>query len=308
MRKLFAVILLAITTAVSAADSPDAPDQKQESKSVKPTTKPAESEFPSPAELVRKMKLAEKKKASQSKVAFFNLSRPVSEKPADFSLFGDDSSLTLRNLIDRLRTAQKDQNVKAVLMTLGAETKISLSQAQEVRDTLAAIVKDGKPCYIYADGFDTPAYTLASGANHICMLEGGEIEMPGVGLEVTFLKGLFDKLGVKADYVQIGEYKGADEEYTRTEASEELKGELNKLSDALYNQIVDGIAGSRKISKDKVKELIDQSIVTGKEAKEAGLVDVLTDEDGLRPLLTKDLGNDVDLLNDFGRPAALTWI
>ena len=64
------------------------------------------------------------------------------------------------------------------------------------------------------------------------MLEGGEIMIPGVGLEATFYKGLFDKIGVKADYVQIGEYKGADEEYTRTEASPELKGELNQLTES----------------------------------------------------------------------------
>src|SRR4051812_43505718 len=132
MKKLIAIFLLAVTTVVFAADSPDAPDSKQDSKAVKPTTKPAdkpaENEFPSAAELVRKMKQAEKKKASLAKVAYFNLSRPVAEKPADFSLFGDDSSLTLRNLMERLRTAQKDQNVKAVLMTLGAETQINFSQ------------------------------------------------------------------------------------------------------------------------------------------------------------------------------------
>src|SRR6476661_6174946 len=147
MKKLIAVFLLALTTVVIAADGPDAPESKQDSKAVKPTTQPAEKEFPSAAELVRKMKQAQKKKASMAKVAYFNLSKPVAEKPADFTLFGDDGSLTLRNLLERLRTAQKDQNVKAVLMTLGAETQISLSQAQEVRDTLAAIVKDGKPCY-----------------------------------------------------------------------------------------------------------------------------------------------------------------
>jgi len=303
MKKLFAVLVLAVTTAVFAADTPDTSDSKPDSKSVTPTTKPAENEFPSAADLVRKLKQADKKKASLSKVAYFNLAKPVGEKPADFTLFGDDGSLTLRTLVERLRTAQKDKNVKAVLMTFGAETQFNYSQAQELRDTLASIVKSGKPCYVYADGYDTPAYTVASGANHICMLEGGEMELPGVGMEVTFLKGLFDKLGVKADYVQIGEYKGADEEYTRTEASEELKGELNKLTDSLYNQIVDGISKSRNISKDKVKQLIDQTIITGKEAKDAGLVDTLIDQDGMRSLITKDLGNDIDILNDFGRPA-----
>ena len=101
------------------------------------------------------------------------------------------------------------------------------SQAQELRNALRDLTKAGKATYVYADGYDTDTYIVASGAKHICMLEGGEIMIPGVGLETTFYKSLFDKVGVKADYVQIGEFKGADEEYTRTEASPELKGETH---------------------------------------------------------------------------------
>jgi len=305
MKRLIVGLLLLVTSVAFARDDANETDSKDQGNTAKrsATTQPAKDEFPSPAELVRRMKQADKKKASLSKVAFFNLVRPVEEKPADFSLFGDDGSMTLRSLLDRLHMAQSDSSVKAVLITLGAESQVSFSQAQEIRDALAAVVKSGKPCYVYADSFDTPSYTLASGANHICMLEGGEIMVPGVGLEMMFYKGLFDKLGVKADYVQIGEYKGADEEYTRTEASEELKGELTKLTDALYGQIVEGIARHRNIPEAKVQELVDQTIITGKEAKERGFVDELVDEDGLRQLMKKQLNNDVDLLNDFGRPA-----
>ena len=85
--------------------------------------------------------------------------------------------------------------------------------------------------------------------------------IPGIGMEAQFYKGIFDKVGVKADYVQIGEYKGAEEPYTRTAPSEELKGELNKLVDSLYDQIVDGIATNRNLPKDEVKRLIDDTIV-----------------------------------------------
>ena len=308
MKIMLSALVLALT-AVALAD--DAPDGAQEAKpdttasARHPATQPSvvADEFPSPAELIRKMKQLERKKAGLSKIAFFSLARPIAEKPAEFSLFGDDGSLTLRSLLDRLHLAGQDNDVKGVLLTLGADSGVNYAQAQEIRDALAALVKQGKPVFVYADSYDTPSYTLATGANHVCMLEGGEIMVPGVGMEVTFYKGLMDKLGVKADYVQIGEYKGADEEYTRAEASEELKGELNKLTGALYEQIVDGISSHRKLPKSQVQKLIDQTIVTGQAAKDDGFVDELVDEDGLRPLLKKAMGNDIDLLNDFGRPA-----
>ena len=276
---------------------------RAESPSAKtPATGPSSSsEFPSPAELMKKLKAEKDAKSKLSKVVFFDLSEPVEEKPADFSLFGDEH-LTTHTLVERLRRAKDDKNIKAVLLTIG-EPGLNLSQAQEVRDGLLELKKAGKPSFVYADSYETATYTIASGASDACMLEGGEIMIPGVGMETMFYKGLMDKLGVKADYVQIGEYKGADEEYTRTAPSDELKGELSRLTDALYEQIVEGISSSRHISRDTVKETIDETILTGKSAKDRGFIDHLIDQDGLRELITKKLGNDIDLITDYGSVA-----
>ena len=306
MKTVIAAILMA--TAVMAwargEDQPEGPATHKTAATLKsPATQPLSDEFPTPAELVRKMKELDKQKAALSKVAYFNLDRPIEEQPAAFTLFGDDGSMTLHSLLERLNKAGRDPDIKAVLITLGAGSGVNYSQAQEIRHALAAVVKAGKPCFVYADGYDTPSYTLASGANHVCLLAGGEVQIPGVGMEVTFLKGLFDKVGVKADYVQIGEYKGADEEYTRTEASEELKGELTKLTDALYAQIVEGISRYRHIPREKVQAIVDDTIVTGDQAKERGLVDHLCDQDDLRPLIAKTLGKEIDLVADYGRQA-----
>ena len=276
-----------------------------------PSTNPAESplkelreeikaDLPSPAELMRKMKEAKEKRSQQAKVAFFDLSEPVVEQPAAFSLFGDPR-LTVRTLVERLHQAKADKDVKGVLVTLG-ESGLGLAQAQEVRDALKAVKKAGKPVFVYADSYDTTSYMVASGASDIVLLEGGEIMLPGVGIESMFLRGLLDKVGVKADYVQIGEYKGADEEYTRTEATAELRGEMNKLVEAIYGQIVAGIAENRKISPDVVKQTIDELILTGRNAKSRGFVDHLTDQDGLRELIGKKLGGDIELLTTYGQP------
>ena len=305
-RWILATLVVGLTFAVGRAEEPSrtgAEARRGAATMKSASTQPAAEEFPTPADLVKRLKKVEKEKAALAKVAYFNLNRPVEEKPADFSLFGDDGSLTLRSLLERLNQARQDADVKAVLITLSAQSGVNYSQAQELRGALAAIVKAGKPVFVYADGYDTPTYTMATGADHVCMLQGGEIEIPGVGMEVTFLKGLFDKIGVKADYVQIGEYKGADEEYTRTEASEELKGELTRLTDSLYRQIVGGISHYRHISPDKVQAMVDETIVTGDAAKERGLVDHLIDEDDLRPLITKTVGRDIDVISDYGRSA-----
>jgi protease-4 len=270
-------------------------DDKKEA--AKATTKPAEK-LSSPAELIRRMKAQQEAESKKLQVAHFNLDEPVVERAPAFSFFGENQ-ITIHSLIDRLHQARDDKKLRAVLITFG-NTGFSFSQAQEIRGALDELRKTGKRTFVYADAYDTAGYTAASGATDICILGGGEMMMPGVGLETMFYKGLFDKIGVGADYVQIGEYKGAEEPYTRTAPSDELRGELNKLVDSLYSQIIDGIATHRNLPKDAVKAAIDEAILTAKSAKERRLVDHLVDEDGLRALLKDELGTEYNLIRDYG--------
>jgi protease-4 len=258
------------------------------------------NKFPTPAELMAKIQAAQKKVDDQPKVAYFDLSGQMGEKPADYNFFGGDpTALTLRVLIDRLEKARQDGDVHAVLLRLGDGT-LNLSQAMELRDELGALHRDGKRTFVYADSYDTSSYIAACGASDVCMMEGGEILIPGVGFETMFAKGLLDKVGVKADFVQIGEYKGADEEFTRTDASDELKGQLNKLADSLYGQIIDTISASRKLKVEDVRAVVDNALIPGDEAKAAGLVDHLVDAGSIRDLMASELGQKVNLVTDYG--------
>ncbi len=261
-----------------------------------PTTKP--TSFPSPADLIRKIKDDEAEKAKLLKVAFFDLKDPIKEKPAEFALFRDMEGELLHSLAERLIAAKNDPAIKAILINM-TEPQFNLAQAQELRDVLVDIKQSGKRVFVYADGYDTTGYTLASGASDICMLAGGEVMLPGIGLEAQFLKGLFDKVGVQADFVQIGQYKGAEEPYTRTEASPELKGELNRLADALFEQVVAGIADHRKLAKADVQAMIADTMIMGDAAKKRGLVDLLLDQDGMRDLIASQIGGKIDLIKDY---------
>lgn len=236
-----------------------------------------------------------------AKVAYIDLDREVSEAPASFAIVAD-TSLTLQSVIDRLRQARQDKDVRAVLLNL-SETGFNLAQAQEIRDSLIELRKAGKRSFVYSDAYDTAGYIAASGSRDICMLPGGEIMVPGVGMEAMFARDLLDKVGVKADYVQIGQYKGADEPFTRSEPSAQMRGEMNKLLDSLYEQIVDGISYNRNLARPDVEEMINNVFLSGRLAKDRGFVDHLVDQDGLRSLIKKELGREVDLVHDYGEPA-----
>jgi protease-4 len=285
----FVVILLLISAPAGAQDAPS------------PATAPsASSRFPTPSELLEQMKQRREKTAGQTKVAFIDIDSAITEKAPGFSLFADADHQTLHNLLQRLTKAREDDSVKAVLLTLGADAEVNLAQAQEIRQKLAALKSAGKKTFVYADAYDTVGYSIAAGATDVCLPQGGEIMIPGVGMETMYYKGTFDKLGVSADYIQIGEYKGAEEPYTRTAASDQLKGELTRLADAMYGQIVEGIRSGRDLPEQTVRGMIDDAMMSARSAKDKGFVDHLVEQDGLRDLLKQSLGNDINLVRNYG--------
>jgi protease-4 len=250
-------------------------------------------------DLARKLKQLKDQKAAMGKVAHIDLSRPLPEKPADFSLFGDVGVQTQYSVLSRIAQAGKDKNIAALLVT-AREEELGLAQAEELRDALGAVSAAGKPVFVYADRFSTATYTMATGATDVCILPGGEMMMPGVAIETMFAKGLLDKIGVKAEMIQIGEYKGADESMTRYNASDELRGELNRLVDGMYGQVVKDIAQRRHLAEKVVEGAIDRAMIPAADAKELKLVDHVVDIDGLRELMRQKVGKDIDIQTEYG--------
>ena len=244
---------------------------------------------PSPAELARQIVEYRAKQAARAVVPHFELDADVRERPAAVGLFGGPAPALLE-LVDRMRAARLDPDVPAVLVSFKPGAALSIAQAQELREQVRLLREAGKPVFAYADTYDTPTYLVASAADYACTLAAGEIFLPGVSIEATFYKGLFDKIGVTPDYVQVGEFKGAQEPFTRTEPSAELAQELDALAGGLYDQIVTAIAKSRGLSKEAVRKVIDDAGLFADEALEQGFVDHVLDPDGLRPLIAETIG------------------
>lgn len=296
MRSVVGAVALSLGVA-AYAESPTT--KPATAPSTQPTT--AKAKFPTPQEVIAKMKKAKEEQAAKTQVAVIDLGDYFAEKPSGPSLFGGGASKSFRSLIDRLQDAKDDSSIRAVLLTMNQGVALNMAQIQEVRTEIDALRRAGKRIFTYGDVYDTKSFLLASAATDVCMMEAGEIFMPGIDLETMFYKGVLEKFGVKADYVQIGEFKGAEEPYTRTEPSPELKGEMEKLTKDLLAEVVDGISSSRSISGEKVRRLIDDAMISAERAKSEGLVDHLVDIDGLRELMQEELGDDeLVLQQDYG--------
>src|SRR5262245_66442505 len=98
------------------------------------------------------------------------------------------------------------------------------------------------------------------------------LDITGVATYELFLRGTLDKIGVVADLHGIGDYKTAPNTYTEkgyTPTHREMDASLNR---DLYNQIVHGIAQSRKKSDEDVRRIIDDGPFLPEKALAAGMV------------------------------------
>ena len=240
------------------------------------------------------------------KIAVIAIGNAVTERPAAFSLgqlFGGGSRTTaLSQLMVTLNKAASDANISGVVLDLKA-FNLSLAQAQELGGMVQKLRGGGKKVFVFAPIFTPATYILATNAEAILMPEQGSVLIPGVDLGMMFFKGLLDKIGVQADLLQVGKYKGAEEPFTRTEASPEFKEQMTKIVDGLYGQMVQALSANRKLGREKAAAAIDQAWFIGRQAKEAGLVDGLLIRDELKGWLDKRFSTETEMLADYGKEA-----
>jgi protease-4 len=243
----------------------------------------------------------------RARVAVIRLTDGLLERPESFSLSlasltGGGRAQALSSLIVTLNKATKDSTINGVFLDLSAFT-LTLNQAQEIGGLLTNVRKSGKRVAVYASDYDLPTYVLASYADTIIMPENGSVMLPGVGLQMVFFKGTLDKLSLTADFVQVGKFKGAEEPFTRTSPSPEYREQVEKLVDGMYTQVLKIIAANRpNMEEGEVKKVIDESWLTGRRAKAAGLVDQTMTRDRVDAWVQAQFPAGATLVPDYGKP------
>ena len=219
----------------------------------------------------------------------------VPEDPFASRFLGrDDRSLT--RLLSEIRKAKADKRIGAILLEIDM-TMIGWGKADEIRDQIADFRSTGRPVYAYMEYGTNKEYYLATACDRIYVAPIGDLFIVGLSADVMSLGGSLDKLGVKADFYQIGKYKTAPEQFTRKEMSEASREVINSLLDEFFARYVNTIAASRKKSPEDVRALIDNAPLGAQEAKAAGLIDDAKYRDEVEDDLKKRLGyKDADKL------------
>lgn len=188
-------------------------------------------------------------------------------------LTGVSNTLDMRKIRENFEKAAVDDRINGILLNIGF-LQIGYAKVEELQKLINTYRLSGKKIYAYLELGLTRDYLVASACDSIFIPENSNLFLTGISSEVTFYKGFFDKIGVKADFVHIGEYKNAPDQYTRDQMSDTHREALNNILDQFYEFTINNISEYRNLDIGLVKNLINEKTgFTGKEALENNLID-----------------------------------
>ncbi len=276
--------------AKKAAEKPAVKTEKSAAKVEKPAVK---TEKP-----VAKAEKPAAKTTKKPVVVLFTLQGAYPEGNANSSLFGELRP-SLASIVQRMDAAADDKDVSAVWLKI-EDLAIGRGKIYELRGAIARLRAAKKPVYAELTTAEGGQYLLAGACEKIVMPPSGMLIVPGVRAEITFFKGLLDKLGLQFDALQMGKYKGAAEPLTRNAMSQPLRESLDALVDDTYENLVATIAADRRLKDYQVKTLVDQGLFTAAAAKKAGMIDDVLYADQLQDAIKKALqAGDVEIVRNY---------
>jgi protease-4 len=208
---------------------------------------------------------------------------PPTDPLAQFSARGP----ALPTLLLQLEKAQADERVHGVVLRIRPIT-VGFARIQELRDAVATLAESGKPVLALLDmaSFNsTREMYLASAATRIYTVPSFLGPFSGLAGQYMQLGGLLDQIGVDFEYERIGEHKTAPEMFASTEMSDVAREQARTIIDGIFEQILRGVADGRKMTPDRVAQLIDQAPATSAEFLASGLSD---GEAGFEELLAEE--------------------
>jgi protease-4 len=201
------------------------------------------------------------------------------------SLFGD-MGIDLRKMMARLDKAAEDSSIAGVVLEI--DTVFARGKLNELRSAVKRVQAKGKKVYAFMETAYGPQYCLAAACDEVVMPESGDILLPGIRAEFSFYKDLLAKLGIEADFMHVGDYKGAAEPYTRNSLSEPVRKNMTALIDDMYDEMLTTIASDRDLKVEEVRKAVNKGLLSAEEAKNLGLIDRVAYPDEFRKRLADE--------------------
>jgi protease-4 len=221
------------------------------------------------------------------------LSNNVEQDPYDFQGMLKDN-VGLADACKLIDIAMNDDNIKGIYLDLKS-VPIGWASSKVLRDQLITFKESGKFIMSYGTYYDQKNYYFASVSDQIYVHPEGGFSFYGFAGEMTYFKGLMDKLGVTAQIFYAGKFKSATEPFRRTDMSPANRKQVTEYMGGMYDLYLEDLAVSRNIGKDELFRIANNGLIRApKDAVTYKLVDATKYKDEVLDELREKLGTAED--------------
>lgn len=201
---------------------------------------------------------------------------PRGDYVLDIRLGGTGTRGILR-VVRRLERAVHDERVRGVLLRPRG-SGIGLAYAQEIRLLIDELREAGKPVVCHLDDATGSEWYMCAGADRILVDPAGGVRLSGLSSELFHLGDLLRNVGVRADFVRIGRWKSAIEQYHDSSMSDPARRQREAILDWAYRRMLFDAARERHMTPAELSSIVDLGPHLPEDAVERGLASALADE------------------------------
>ncbi|MEM6830296.1 MAG: S49 family peptidase, partial [Bacteroidota bacterium] len=197
---------------------------------------------------------------------------------------------SLLDIIASIKTAKTDSRIEGIYikpMFLSA----GYASLQEIRDALLDFKASGKFVYAYGEYVSESDYYVSSVADSLFINPTGSMEFNGLSANITFFKGLFEKLDIEPQVFRVGEFKSFVEPFIRKDMSEENKLQYNELLASMYGTYLSNVSLNLDKTVEELSEVSNtMKVRLPKDALANGLVHKVGYEDEIKRAIRNRMG------------------
>lgn len=193
------------------------------------------------------------------------------------STFNFDNKLGLADILEGLKLAAKDDNIKGIFIEIDG-LRCNYATAREIRRGIDAFEKSGKFTMAFNAGevVTQQEYYISSAANKVYGFPTSNMEIMGLAGELAFFKGTLAKLDLEVEVIRgrDNDFKSAVEPFFLDKMSDSSRLQLKTYINSIWKVITNDIASARSISVAQINAIADDMLVTdSKDAVKYKLID-----------------------------------
>ncbi|MGC3975338.1 MAG: signal peptide peptidase SppA [Nitrospira sp.] len=180
--------------------------------------------------------------------------------------------------ISELKHYSENPLVKAIVLRIDSPGG-GVVPSQEIHDAVKRVKNKSNKAVIASMGTVAASggYYIAAATDRIIANPGSLTGSIGVIMEMANFEGLMKKVGVEGVVIKSGRFKDVGSPLRKM--SDEERKLLQSVMDDVHQQFIQAVADGRSLEVADVEPLADGRIYTGRQAKEARLIDELGDLD-----------------------------